>query len=104
MRGGELVFIKDFAIRRRLAVESLSVPGSDAGFVVAVIFLGVIPIAGDFVRLTDFVGGLCGLRRPRLASAAAGGEKAEDRGQTTEDKKLALYISCPLSSVVRHLI
>src|SRR3546814_5344781 len=61
MRGADLVHVEDFAVRRRLAVELRTVPGSDAGLPIFVIGLRVIPYASDLVGLADLVAALLDL-------------------------------------------
>src|SRR6266536_2611630 len=54
----QLVQIVNFAVRRRLPVERLAIPGGKAGFVVIVIDPRVVPDAVDLISRTDLVGGL----------------------------------------------
>src|SRR3546814_19756172 len=61
MRGADLVHVEDFAVRRRLAVELRTIPGSDAGLPIFVIGLRVIPYASDLVGLADLVAALLDL-------------------------------------------
>ena len=55
MRRRQLVQIEDLAIRGRLPIERFAIPRGEAGLVVAVIDLRVVPLAIDLIRGADLV-------------------------------------------------
>ena len=53
--GGEAIHVVNLAVRRRLTVKRLTVPGRDSGLEVVWILLRVVPDAVDLVRIAHLV-------------------------------------------------
>ena len=57
MGAGQLVLVEGFAVGRGFGMEARTVPGGDAGLVIAEVFLGIIPDTLDLIGFADLVAG-----------------------------------------------
>ena len=97
MRGGQTVLVVGLATGRLLPVKSRAVPGGDAGLVVLVVDMRVIPDAGDLIGLADLVAR--GGRRAWRLAGAAGKRDHSERGQHQSQSGKARHVLDPDSRI-----